>query len=1335
MGKSTILSEQKSVWEKEQNNSSEKYLSINLHSYQTDSRLATDLFESSTFKEWLTSTHTLHLFLDSLDEGLLSIKVLAAYLADEFKKLPSERLYLRIACRTVEWPDLLERALEDWLGKDVVEYYVLAPLRKNDVQEAAQASGLNGEHFLNQVESSAVTPFAIKPVTLNFLLSVYQKQGSLPSSQTDLYLKGCQLLASETSKSRSAAGYTGKLSEKQRLTVAARIAACMIFGNRNAAYIGMNSFEAPNEDVTIPELLGGNESDNGISFDIGEKVIRETLGTGLFSISGPNRIGWGHQTYAEFLAAWYLQKHHVSISQIKSLITHPDDPTSKIIPQLSETAAWLAGMIPEIFQAIVRAEPDLLLRSEVATGDSSRRAILVEALLQLYESNHVFDRDREHYQNLSHPGLADQLRPYVADKTKGIIVRRVAIDIAESCNTQSLNDVLLAVALDTSDNLQARVQAASAIGKIGDHETRERLKPLAFLDEVDDIQDELKGSVLRALWPSNIEAKELFPLLKPRKSESFFGAYEFFISSELMKDLGTQDLVPALEFVTGLPQARHEMNLSLESLMDGIVMKAWENMYEPGVQEALAKFAVSRLLKQHDHLIKGQLGKNEHLIFLQDEDKRHRLLEAVFQVVAQTPETKAQWLLFTHTPLVLPEDFEWLLSCLNLKPAMEVQVVIINLIERLFNRTPEHLEAIYEASKRHQILADKFTWVWEPIFLGSEEAQKMKASYEEQQEWTSIRRERPNLTPSPVERVIAALEKCETNDSAELWRLHRELSLEADATNYDRFLEWDILKMPGWISADQTIQERIVMATEKFILSQAPDSAELLVTGQWKTSDLSSYSALAFLLKRRPEFLQTLTSSQLERWCPIIVSFPFLNNDTARAVRDELLKIAYQKSPFAVLEVAKFLIDKELKTGERISTATELNAIWDNQIAGFFLQYAKSNETQPKSMGSLLSVLIAHDNTEARSFSESLLSLPTPQTDPERARAIIAAQTLILDTHDAGWATAWPTIQQDEDFGKEVILGICNDYASIGLRLNEDQLANLYVFLRRHFETPQHPSGEAYHCEPLDYVDKWRNAIIQLLIHRGSVRACEAIKKLQQEFPESDWLKSVQVYAETETRRATWAPALPEDIVKLAADRKLRLVQSGAQLLQVLVESLERFQSLLQGETPEAQFLWDNVSKSDAKPKDENAFADYVKTHLDKDLKQRGIILNREVRIHRGQRTDIHVNAIIQSTSENLYDSITTIIECKGCWNSGLYDAMSDQLVGKYLKDNPCQHGLYLVGWFNCSNWSKGDCRKKQAEKLCPTLDNTRQKLTASARDLSTDMTRIKTIVLDTSLH
>lgn len=90
MGKSTVLSDQESLLKSKQTDASDRHLFLNLRSYQTDSQLTADIFEGPILKEWLAGTHTLYLYLDSLDEGLLSIKVLAALLVDKLKKLPSE---------------------------------------------------------------------------------------------------------------------------------------------------------------------------------------------------------------------------------------------------------------------------------------------------------------------------------------------------------------------------------------------------------------------------------------------------------------------------------------------------------------------------------------------------------------------------------------------------------------------------------------------------------------------------------------------------------------------------------------------------------------------------------------------------------------------------------------------------------------------------------------------------------------------------------------------------------------------------------------------------------------------------------------------------------------------------------------------------------------------------------------------------------------------------------------------------------------------------------------------------------------------------------------------
>jgi len=58
---------------------------------------------------------------------------------------------------------------------------------------------------------------------------------------------------------------------------------------------------------------------------------------------------------------------------------------------------------------------------------------------------------------------------------------------------------------------------------------------------------------------------------------------------------------------------------------------------------------------------------------------------------------------------------------------------------------------------------------------------------------------------------------------------------------------------------------------------------------------------------------------------------------------------------------------------------------------------------------------------------------------------------------------------------------------------------------------------------------------------------------------------------------------------------------------------------------------------------------------------------------------------------------VKAIIEVKGCWHPELETAMESQLVGRYLQDNQCPNGLYLVGWFMCDKSSNQDYRKKQA--------------------------------------
>jgi len=174
-----------------------------------------------------------------LDEGLLNVLSLATLLLRELKKYPPERLYVRIACRTAEWPEVLENGLVAHWHVANFRALELLPLRDKDIAEAARSDGIIPERFFNEVHQKAVGPLAAKPVTLKFLLKLYQKHGELPRTQAELYAEGCRYLCEESSQSRIASRRRGMLSATKRLLVAQRIAAITIFGNRAAVWTGL----------------------------------------------------------------------------------------------------------------------------------------------------------------------------------------------------------------------------------------------------------------------------------------------------------------------------------------------------------------------------------------------------------------------------------------------------------------------------------------------------------------------------------------------------------------------------------------------------------------------------------------------------------------------------------------------------------------------------------------------------------------------------------------------------------------------------------------------------------------------------------------------------------------------------------------------------------------------------------------------------------------------------------------------------------------------------------------------------------------------------------------
>jgi len=1338
IGKSTALEGERDRAEERAASSGGETHWVDLRAYQTDSRLHQDLFESPALCSWRQGTHHLDLFLDSLDECRMRIDNVAAVLANELEQLPVDRLSVRIACRTAEWPSGLESALRRLWGNDAVKAFELAPLRRVDVAEAARATGVDPNAFLSELGRREAVPLAIKPVTLDFLLNTYRRRQGFPASQAQLYAEGCRLLCEETSESRRDAKLFGDLTAEQRLAVAARIAAIAIFCNRYAIWTGVDQGDVPSEDIRLEDLIGGTEGKKDAAVAVSQPAIRETLDTGLFSSRGLNRIGWAHQTYAEFLAARFLVEHGLPADRIMRLILHPD---GKIVPQLRETAAWVASMVPDVFRGIIARDPEVLLRSDVAAADVKDRADLVEHLLLLYDHGKLVDRDwdlRWMYHKLKHAGLAEQLRPYIRDKGKGIVVRRVAIDIGEAGEILSLQEDLVQVALDETDSHAARVQAAFAISQIGEDGAKEMLKPLAMGHGGDDPDDELKGCGLISTWPRFFTAAELLAALTPPKQPNLIGMYGRFLRSDIAAGLQPSDLPLTLKWVEDRGVG-HAPDKPLGELADAILAMGLDHLDVPGIPEALAA-AAQKWFRIHRGSVWGPHPSAFRAKLAENVERRRELVAAMLPLL-----TDPQDRFFLIHPRVLTDssDTFWLIDRLRAAESDGMQRLVAALIARTFDRRDiGQLDAVVCASRESKQLAEQLSWLLEPVELDSPRAQAMKAEYA-QMELEAKPTARPLLDPPPEQRIAVQLERFESGDLDAFWRLNLELTLEPDSTHYRQELELepDLTVLPGWKRSDAGTRARIIAAAKRYLGACDPETEKWLGTDRFLRPAHAGYRALLLLLTEASPLVSSLPGPVWDKWAPMTLVYPLVGDLGNDERHQRLIMLAYERAPNAVLNTLLTLIGAENQRHGTVFVVQRMESVWDQRLADTLLRKVTDGSLKPGAFGVLLGELLRHEVPRAREIATSAIGTLPQAGGEDRERAVIAARELVLHAQDAGWGVVWPVVQRDTEFGLKVLSDITYrsrwaHRAPVAKRLTEEQLTDLFIWLARNVSFEDEPEGCVSSTQTLQW---WRAAILDQLKERGTVQACEGIRRAMTELPHLVWLKWPLLEAEQIARQRSWVPLQPKHLLEIVANPQRRFVQTGEQLLEVLIESLKRLEAELQGETPAAIDLWDEVRKGVFRPKDEPRLSDYIKRHLERDIGGRGIVVNREVEIRGGagsspgERTDIHVDAVTNEPGNGAHDRISAIIEVKGCWNRDLTDAMETQLAERYLKDNHCPFGLYVVGWFACDQWDGKDYRRPQMPQL--KLPEARACFDDQARRLSSGARCIKAFVLNAALR
>lgn len=229
------------------------------------------------------------------------------------------------------------------------------------------------------------------------------------------------------------------------------------------------------------------------------------------------------------------------------------------------------------------------------------------------------------------------------------------------------------------------------------------------------------------------------------------------------------------------------------------------------------------------------------------------------------------------------------------------------------------------------------------------------------------------------------------------------------------------------------------------------------------------------------------------------------------------------------------LIDKENQDKDNIFVIDRLDILWDEKLKNKLTEKVKDSQLKPNVFGRLLEKIIEQGSVQAKDLALFIvLNYAHSEVDSERQKALFATKTLITYSDPDSWNVIWEKIKADMQFGREAFeLAASYHLRGIKIDLTEKQMADLYIWLVDQYPYDQDPDHNneamAYIVSPRDNIASFRDSCLSQLRDKGTIEACDEIKRLIQELPNFSWLKETLIYSQQNMRRQTWKPLSPNE--------------------------------------------------------------------------------------------------------------------------------------------------------------------------------------------------------------
>lgn len=1242
-----------------------------------------------------------HVLLDSLDEGLSDIPGLDKILLRELRQMQPEhlaRIRLRITCRTTRWPEVLGRGLRElWPGEGEVALMALAPLTRQDIQTAADAHGLDGAAFAELVTVRGLTALAEQPVTLIPLLDAQGHGEALPETLSEAYGQACRRLCTETRQE----GYERRHNRPgvDHLLQVARWTAAALQFSRSTALVDR---EPEAGEIHLDTLSGP-----GVPGLIPDEPCRRhellhLTESGLFTPVGQQRWVFAHRTYQEHLAAEFL-RDRITPAVRAELLWAGSGTARRILPEHEEVAARLAMDDPDLFDGMVAHHAWITLLADLPALPAARRQQAAHALLESARHETFGRLETARLDRLNHPGLAEQLAPLLRPGTP-YEQMYLALAIADRCQLPDLTQALLTLAEDTatSEGLRSFALDAAAENPRHDEETLTRLHRLSH-----DADEAIAASALQCLWPHHLSLTEYLNRLPPG------AAWQYVRRVERLAELVTpQDADEALEWAVAVLEAQASQALTALAVLAWsvrLISEAGPDHPDQPLRREKAGRALLALVA-HPDVHKGQARTPlEYLSESLRTDPCLRRHLAEYVLHSDRPE-QAEELIFTPETGLFPD--EDLLHWAERWPDLDhpARLAAQPLFRHRQRPADEHLRRAVETARQADTQLYQATAWWD----APPPEWKRRSEEREQQQ-----RRRDTFDENEFATALAAASTAPPDQVRNAWlTVLAHLYKTADGSHAEQTSGLGVAVAAPSYPPVGTASHTLLTTAGLHALCTAPPwsaadipawgtewrhvpeltAAGLVTADVWETvvptTDVHRWAgwALALVTMTPPSHEQELQHSLFEQCA-----------DHAGTELDTALAACLDRfEPYRLTELVHFL-----------------HAHGAEQTLGVIQDWATAPGRPNESWAAVMVRLVGLGDDAALTHVQHLLATsPVDQADRERW---ITAVCVLLPR--ASLPDSWPHIRRafddDDTLFHDMIDALAADpgrmRTTLGMAaLEEADLADFYARLCRREELhhPRPPEHEldvvSSHAPGRDFHD-FADALAQLIADKGTHLAADELTRLAASGTahNPNRLHTLARRAAREAARQQSEPLPAPQLRKLAADHALRVITDEAQLLDVVMEALDHVQEALSGPNGMAILLWSRAAARDVDkmwPAWEEDFSDLVMGLLKIHLAGRQIILNREVQVDRpgsgpgAGRTDIHIQA---TPPHPQGETLTVVIECKGCWNSGLQTALTEQLVDRYLR-RPHTAGIFLVGFFDCDLWeseSRERCRSKHTRE------------------------------------